>query len=184
MTREVRTERLTLRPLTEKDRSEFLRIHTVSADFFRPWFPVREESLEALFEKELAKNRGEEHFRWAAELADGKLAGFFNLSNIVRGVFQNAYASWSVSVDAAGQGFATEGVHALLDLAFSEAEGLGLHRVQANIIPGNERSLRLARRVGLRKEGRAKRYLKIAGRWQDHWMYAKTVEEHSLKYLT
>lgn len=182
---EVRTERLTLRPLRAEDRSEFLRIHTISADFFRPWFPLRETSLDRQFEQELAKNRGEaRHFRWTAELAEGRLAGFFNLSNIVRGAFQNASASWAVSTDLAGQGYATEAVRGMLDLAFSKKQGLGLHRVQAAIIPANERSLRLAERVGLRREGYAERYLQIAGGWQDHWMYAKTVEEHELRYLS
>lgn len=181
----LQTERLRLRPLDESDRSEFIRIHTVSEEHFAPWFPQRQTNLDDLFDDELEKNGQEgRHFRGTGELADGRLVGFFNLNNISRGVFQNAYASWSVSADRWGEGYGREGVLALLDLAFSEEHGLGLHRVQANIIPGNERSLRLAERVGMRREGHARRYLKIAGRWQDHWMYAKTVEEHTLRYLT
>jgi ribosomal-protein-alanine N-acetyltransferase len=50
--------------------------------------------------------------------------------------------------------------------------------VQANIIPGNLPSLRVAQKCGLRREGMAPRYLKIAGQWQDHVMTAKTIEEH------
>jgi len=183
MVREIRTQRMVLRPLAEPDRAEFIRVRTVSADLFRPWFPAREKSLEETFDDELAKSRQEDrHLRLVGEMPDGRLAGFFNLGEIVRGVFQNAYASWSVSAEAAGQGYGTEGVGALLDLAFSE-RGLGLHRVQANIIPRNERSLRLAERVGMRREGIALRYLRIDGAWQDHVMYAKTAEEHELLYL-
>jgi len=69
----------------------------------------------------------------------------------------------------------------MLDFAFSGI-GAGLHRVQANIIPSNLASLRLAERAGFRREGLAERYLNIAGEWQDHLMYAKTREEHSFRY--
>ena len=95
-------------------------------------------------------------------------------------VFQNAYASWSVSADVAGSGLGTEGAQALLDLAFlPHPEGLGLHRVQANIIPANHASIRIAEKTGFRYEGLAKRYLKIGGHWQDHAMYAKLSDEHT-----
>lgn len=185
MVSEIRTDRMRLRPLTAADRAEFVRIHGVSELHFRPWFPERQGSVDDLFEGELEKSvRTDVHVRWAGELPDGRLAGFFNLSEIVRGIFQNAYASWALSVDVTGQGYATEGVWALLELAFSGSRGLGLHRVQANIVPENERSIRLAERTGMRREGRAERYLRIAGAWRDHWMYAKTAEEHAFRYLT
>jgi len=181
---DVQTERLNIRPLVERDQAEFIRIRRASADHLRPWLPKQTESLEELFAQELAKNLDEgRHLRMGAELPEGRLVGFFNLSNIVRGVFQSAHASWSLSAETLGRGYATEGVRGLLDLAFSTERGLGLHRVEANIIPTNDRSLRLATRVGLRFEGRSERYLKIAGRWQDHIRYAKTVEEHEFRYL-
>jgi ribosomal-protein-alanine N-acetyltransferase len=70
-------------------------------------------------------------------------------------------------------------VRALLDIAFAEVpEGLGLHRVQANIIPRNAPSLRIAEKVGLRRQGLALRCLGIAGQWEDHVMLAMTKEEH------
>ena len=79
-----------------------------------------------------------------------------------------------------GRGLATEGVRALLDIAFSpEPEGLGLHRVQANVMPSNAASLRVVEKVGLRQEGAAERYLRIAGRWEDHLMFAVTTEERT-----
>ena len=92
----------------------------------------------------------------------------------MRGPFQNAYAGWSVSAAAEGTGCATEGVRALLSLAFGE---LGLQRVQANILPRNYRSLRLAERVGMRREGLALRYLEIDGVREDHVMYARLAQE-------
>ena len=180
----IRTERLLLRSLEESDRAEFVRVHELSADHFRPWLPARDDSTEDLFGRELQKAANSAvHLRWVAQSTDGRLVGFFNLGEIVRGVFQNAYASWAVSAEFAGQGYAGEGVNALLDLAFSRGKGAGLHRVQANIIPENERSIRVAERAGMRREGIALRYLTIAGEWRDHIMFAKTVEEHTPRYL-
>ena len=186
----IRTERLVLRPLRPEDRAEYVRIEREGRDHFRPWVatPPEGDTPERAFERELersitdrAAGTGE---RRAAELADGRIAGLFALSQIFRGAFLSAYAGWRVAADCTGRGLATEGVVALLDLAFApEPLGLGLHRVQANVIPGNAASLRVAEKAGFRREGVALRYLKIDGRWQDHVMFAKTAEEHTLRYL-
>jgi ribosomal-protein-alanine N-acetyltransferase len=63
-----------------------------------------------------------------------------------------------------------EALAAGLDWAFGE---LGLHRVMANYLPRNERSGRLLARLGFEREGYAREYLKIAGRWEDHVLTAK-----------
>jgi [ribosomal protein S5]-alanine N-acetyltransferase len=174
-----------LRELAPFDRAAFCRVHEVSREHFAPWFPAA--SPEEHFARELAKvEAGRErgtHLRLVGATEDGRLAAFFSLNEIVRGVFQSAYASWAVSAEFIRLGMGSEGVRALLDLAFSAERGLALHRVQANIIPDNVASLRLAERVGFRREGLAERYLQIAGRWQDHVMFAKTVEEHGFTYL-
>jgi [ribosomal protein S5]-alanine N-acetyltransferase len=182
---ELRTPRLLLRSLAGRDREEFVRVHTVSETFFAPWSAL-EESHEALFDAEMAKveagRQSGRHARFVGVLNDGRIAGFFNLGEIVRGAFDNAYVGWRVNAEVARQGYATEGVGAVLDLAF-HPDGFGLHRIQANVIPSNRASLRLAERLGFRREGLAERYLKIAGAWQDHVMFAKTAEEHRFAYL-
>lgn len=61
----------------------------------------------------------------------------------------------------------------LLGRAFHE---LRLHRVEANIQPGNARSLSLAERSGFVRAGFSERYLKVGGRWCDHERWAITSE--------
>jgi [ribosomal protein S5]-alanine N-acetyltransferase len=53
---------------------------------------------------------------------------------------------------------------------------LRLHRVEANIQPGNAASIALVQRLGFELEGMSPRYLKIGGRWRDHERYALRVE--------
>ena len=174
-----------LRPLREDDRVEFIRVHEVSWGFFEPWSPTlqQSETLDDLFTKQLRRTKdglvSGRDVRLAGFLDNGQLGGIFNLNEIIRGDFQNAYAGWKVSVEVARTGIGTEGVLAILDVAFAEPPlGLGLNRVQANVIPHNIPSIRLAEKVGFRREGVAKRYLRIAGKWQDHVMFAKLAEEH------
>lgn len=78
-----------------------------------------------------------------------------------------------------GRGHGTGGVRACLDVALtSKVEGgLGLHRVEANVIPTNVASLALVMRAGFRREGFSLRYLEISGRWRDHERRAITAEE-------
>src|SRR3954451_6829148 len=144
----IHTPRLTLRPIHEDDRAEFLRVWHLSQDLWRPWSPLPKpgETADERFDDFLARAAkgaadGTE-VRLVGLLADGRIAGFFNLFQIVRAVSQNALASWSISADVARQGYATEGVIALLDVAFAPPPaGLELHRVQADVIPTNRASV-------------------------------------------
>lgn len=185
MIRSIQTDLVLLRTLRWEDRAEFVRIHEISREHFGPWMPTHPpgQSLSDVFQRALADaEKGAREgtgIRLVAVLPDGRMAGIFALSQIFRGAFQNAYAEWRVSSDQLRRGIATSGVMGLLDLAFSpEPDGLGLHRVQANIIPSNRASVRVAEKAGFRVEGEAKDYLKIDGRWRDHRMFAKLAEEH------
>jgi ribosomal-protein-alanine N-acetyltransferase len=101
------------------------------------------------------------------------LVGVVNVSEIVRGVFQSAYLSFYVHAAHAGQGLMSEGLAIVLAKVFGIHK---LHRLEANIQPGNESSLRLVKRHGFRREGFSPRYLKIGGRWCDHERWALTRE--------
>ena len=102
------------------------------------------------------------------------IVGVFNLGEIVRGLFQSAYLGYYAFSPHAGAGYMAEGLQLTLGVAF---RALKLHRLEANIQPGNEASRRLVQRLGFQKEGFSPRYLKIAGRWRDHERWALTKED-------
>jgi ribosomal-protein-alanine N-acetyltransferase len=190
----IRTARLTLRPPAASDRAAIASAYAESLSFLAPWWPhgPEGETPEGWADRQIAR-AGDDHAAgrgcrlFAFGLGELPL-GAFNLNNIARGPFQNADAGWSLFAHATGRGLATEALRALLTLAFlplpqagcacdGTRSGLGLHRVQANIMPRNTPSLRLARRVGFREEGLALRMLKISGAWEDHLCHAITSEE-------
>lgn len=105
--------------------------------------------------------------------ANGSIAGIFNLSEIVRGCFQNAYLGFYAVESYAGQGYMSAGLKLILNQAFTV---LQLHRIEANVQPDNTKSLNLLRANGFRKEGYSPRYLKIDGEWRDHERWAITIE--------
>jgi ribosomal-protein-alanine N-acetyltransferase len=104
---------------------------------------------------------------------DQRIVGTITLSQIFRGGFQNAYLGYYVGSPYANRGYMTEAVQLALRYAFKK---LKLHRVEANVQPGNSASIALIRRAGFMQEGFSRRYLKVCGRWRDHERWAITVE--------
>jgi ribosomal-protein-alanine N-acetyltransferase len=158
---------------TIADQEDFLAMNAASRRFHHPW---AHPPLDAAGYRELLeRDRREDCEAFLVRRGDdGALAGVFVLSQIFRMGFQNAYLGYYGSAEHAGQGLMGAG----LELVLAEAFGpLALHRVEANIQPGNEASIALARRAGFRREGFSPRYLKIGGRWRDHERYAILAED-------
>jgi len=105
--------------------------------------------------------------------SDDAIAGFVNLNNIQRGSMLQATAGWAALAPHHGRGHLTDGLAMVLEVAFTQ---LRLHRVEADIQPGNARSRAVARRCGLRLEGFSPRLVLIAGEWRDHERWAIDAE--------
>jgi len=163
--------RVVLTTPTLDDEDEFLAANHASRAFHRPWAynPLTPDAyrsyLRALSDRKvgyLARRR-----------EDRALVGWVNLSEIVRGNFHSAYLGYCGYAEYTGQGYMTEALALVLREAYVTH---GLHRVEANIQPGNAPSIALVKRLGFELEGMSPRYLKIGGRWRDHERWALRAE--------
>jgi ribosomal-protein-alanine N-acetyltransferase len=167
--------RVRIRVLEHGDCEAFLALARDSRGLHRPWTypPERPEQFEELY----TRSRREDFVCLLAVLADtGEIAGIFTISQIFRGAFQSAYLGYYANELHAGQGHMREALEQVLDHAFGP---LALHRIEANIQPGNQPSVALARGAGFRLEGFSPRYLLIGGQWRDHERYAITAEDRA-----
>ncbi|MDE9367878.1 GNAT family N-acetyltransferase [Luteipulveratus sp. YIM 133132] len=111
------------------------------------------------------------------------IVGKVNVTNIVRGRFQNGTIGYDAYDPYAGRGLFGEGLRLVVDLAFApEPRGLGLHRLEANVQPGNTQSAGALRSMGFRREGRVSHMLWLADHsghaaWRDHEAHAVTADE-------
>jgi [ribosomal protein S5]-alanine N-acetyltransferase len=99
---------------------------------------------------------------------DGALAGDIELHGIHRGAVQEANVGYMVDAAFRGRGVATAALRLVVTAAFGE---LGLHRLDAGAMPSNRGSLRVLEKAGFTRVGLLRRFLFIAGAWQDHVLY-------------
>jgi ribosomal-protein-alanine N-acetyltransferase len=169
-------QRLTLAILSPEQADLESEFYRRNQRHLAPWSPIRTteyfsteqirrrlEIQASAFEAGLAM-----HF---ALLTPGgeQMIGACNFSGIIRGAFQACYLGYHIDESRQGQGLMQEALGAAIGYMFDTQN---LHRIMANYIPGNERSERLLERLGFEREGYAKAYLNIAGRWQDHVLTA------------
>ena len=96
-----------------------------------------------------------DHGLWAIERKDdGTVAGTVLLVPIPDAPDGAVEVGWHLHPDAWGHGYATESAKAVVARAFEH----GLPEVVAVVKPGNDASMRVAARVGLRHEGVTDRY--------------------------
>jgi ribosomal-protein-alanine N-acetyltransferase len=165
--------RVHLREIDYADRNEFLRLVHESRQLHHPWAypPERGDQFDELVAR---ARRDDVVTLLGCRSEDDAIFGVFTISQIVRGAFQSAYLGYYGHARYANQGYMRAALQLVLDHAFGP---LALHRLEANIQPGNEPSVALARGAGFRLEGFSPRYLLIGGRWRDHERYAITAEE-------
>lgn len=180
-------ERVALRRVQPGDRAAFCALVTASSDHLLRWIhggvPPDDADGSAWFKrtlKQAAEGRSEKLLVVRADAPD-VLLGALNINEIVRGGFQSAYLGYWLGAGHTGQGLMGEALRIGLAYAFGP---LGLHRVEANIQPGNEPSIRLVERAGFVREGYSERYLRIGPAWRDHERWALTLERWEAKNET
>lgn len=176
--------RLVLRPPHDDDVGEIRRSFRADHAHLAPWLPRPVPGVDPSSVTEIANLVVRQRRLWRTGLGfcfhvalrerPGRFVGRVNLNNVVWASFQNATLGYWVTEEVEGKGVAREAVRTVVDFAF---EALGLHRVDAGIMPSNLRSRRLVEALGFREEGRAAKYVQIAGSWEDHLLYAITSDD-------
>ncbi|MDQ6421746.1 GNAT family protein [Paenibacillus sp. LHD-117] len=175
MTIELHTERLRLRRLepTGGDAAAVLDYFKRNERFLEAWEVKREASYytldaqtDLLRQDQAMMNTSQMSKFWLYKCGEPeRIIGSVALSNIVRGAFLSCHLGYRLDEAELNKGFMTEAIGRVVAYAFEE---LGLHRIEANIMPRNTASLKVVEKLGFRDEGLALRYLKINGKWEDH----------------
>ena len=164
-----------------RDWQAWAELRTASRDFLVPWEPAwtREAHSRAAYRRRLRRQQRDAsddvcYSYFLVRRSDDVLMGGITLSNIQRGVAQSCGVGYWIGEPYARDGYMTEGLKCVLGHCFSS---LGLHRIEAACMPNNDASQALLRRCGFRREGYARKYLRINGAWRDHLLFAVIEEE-------
>lgn len=164
---------VTLRGLVPDDAAALAETLVRNRDHLRPWDPERpEEYFSEAGQAAVLAQLAKEHeagttYPWAI-LVDGEFAGRITLSNTVRGPLMSANVGYWVDGALTGRGVASAALAAVIPLAFGE---IGLHRLEAGTLMHNVGSQRVLERNGFEQIGLARKFLRIAGEWQDHLLF-------------
>ncbi|GAB2584151.1 GNAT family N-acetyltransferase [Dyella jejuensis] len=173
----LQTPRARIRLAEASDAPMLLRYREENHAHLSPWEPLREPEYYTLAHCLKTITEGREYALqdrgyplMAFDPDEQTILATFTFANVVRGVFQGCHLGYGVAERMQGHGLMREILEPGIAWAFGE---LGLHRVMANYLPRNERSAKLLAKLGFEREGYARRYLRIAGVWEDHVLTAR-----------
>jgi len=173
----LRDARALIRVPDISDFEQWSALRAQSRAFLTPWEPIwpADDLTRTAFRKrirqywrDIDQDTAYPYFIFDPEAE--MLVGALTLSNVRRGVAQTATLGYWIGAPHARQGYMTSAVRLICEFAFRH---LGLHRVEAACLPHNTPSIGLLRKCGFAHEGLARGYLKIAGEWRDHLLFAR-----------
>ena len=169
---EIFTRRLCLRFLEPHEAHLMTRFRIENKKHLEPWEPKRTAGFftEPFWQLQLGAAvrdfcQGHSVCLVVLDKPQREVLGVCNYTNIIRGTFQSCHLGYALSEQHQGDGLMGEALHSSIDYIFKSR---GLHRIMANYLPHNQRSRKLLERLGFEVEGRAKQFLLINGRWEDH----------------
>ena len=171
---------LTLRPLAFSDRNQWRRVRSQNRDWLAQWeATVPTTSRSDQLKSTMSFNRMVRNYRREARAGRSfsfgifkgpNLIGQINLGGVIYGALRAAHIGYWIDRNFANRGHMTAAVNMVTDFAFKELE---LHRIEINIRPENEPSIRVAEKCGYLYEGLRPRYLHIDGAWRDHHCFVR-----------
>lgn len=174
------TERLLLCQLNAENAVQINDYHRRNRDHFSEWSPLYEEDYyDEAFQKkllnrqEVATQMGSMLKFWLVErhtdVHPKPIVGDVHFNNIIRGAFQSCFLGYKMDKNYLRCGYMFEALNKAIQYMFTVEK---LHRIEANIMPYNDKSIALIEKLGFVKEGFSPKYLKINGKWENHLRYA------------
>jgi len=173
----IEGEGVVLRWPSVSDFAEWSALREESRAFLTPWEPTwpPDDLTRSAYRRRL--RRYEEDQRndlsysfFIFSKVDEALVGGLTIANVRRGVAQAGSLGYWIGAPFARRGYMTAAVRAMAPFSFA---ALGLHRLEAACIPTNAASIRLLEKCGFSREGLAREYLCINGKWHDHLLFAR-----------
>lgn len=171
----LRSDKVMLRTPVAADYVQWARLREQSRRFLTPWEPVwpADDLTRISFRHRLKRYNKEiragSAYPFFVFSPDGEtLLGGLTMAQIQRGVTQSAIIGYWMGEPYAGKGYMAAAARLVIGFGF---DTLHLNRLEASCLPHNAASVRLLEKVGFQREGYARKYLCIDGRWQDHLLY-------------
>jgi len=171
----IKGSKIKIGVLTPGDAEEVLEFHLRNREFLKSFEPSRDEGFYTLSSQKHTLTESYKQFLNGNGVnlgiyKDKKIIGKIRISNIVMGVFKNAFIGYSMDEKEQNKGYMKEAVKLVVTYAFEELE---LHRIEATTLVDNEKSQSVLRNCGFRELGISEKYLYVNGEWRDHMVFYK-----------
>ena len=168
-------ERVFLRPPKRRDALKWQKLRMSSKSFLVPWEPswdasscTRRAYLRYFKNSNYLANMDRAYSFLIFKTEDKTLLGGINVGNVRRGVSQSASLGYWIGEKYSRNGYMKEALNILIPSLFVD---LRLNRIEAATLEENIASKNLLKKIGFKKEGVLRKYLKINGAWRDHILY-------------
>lgn len=155
----------------EKNRKNFEKYEEKKPEqFFLPEF----QQIWLEMQKEKIKEKEWYAFYIFKKHKPNDIIGTITISDIQYGAKKSGMIGYRIDEQMTGNGYGTEAAWKATELGFSV---LGLHRMEADVMPKNVASIRILEKCGYKREGYFRKYIRINGIWEDHIHMAVLKEE-------
>ena len=168
-------KRVFLRPPKRRDALKWQKLRMSSKSFLVPWEPswdasscTRRAYLRYFKNSNYLANMDRAYSFLIFKTDDKTLLGGINIGNVRRGVSQSASLGYWIGEKYSRNGYMKEALKLLIPSLFVD---LRLNRIEAATLEENIASKNLLKKIGFKKEGVLRKYLKINGTWRDHILY-------------
>lgn len=178
---EMNGSRIILRPPRVDDEAAWIAVRSKNKEMLVPYEPgwSRDALTPQFYQRRMVRVRR----AWGNDLAYSflilhketeEIIGGINLNNVCRGAAQYASIGYWLDKDCWRGGYMRA---ALRMITYFSHERLKLNRLNASVLPTNERSINLLKRIGFEEEGFARKYIEINEVWEDHVLYGLVLKD-------